>query len=190
MSPHHVTLLNHTLNLYDIKPSRFIDELFAAGLAYGWYPDQHSEGGLNETVLFAIGHSDNMVLGLVQYTKGKMMLENCWGINQLGSRDMQLWFVEEFLRRASESFDEIDAEEVVKNGFTRMSLLSELNESYSAIASLDCEEVNARSDNVMEDETVVVDMQCQPFDEQAKKVFAERIDNTVVEIKNVWNHDD
>ena len=185
MSPQHVTLLNYSLNQYDIKPSMFIDEIFAAGLAYGWYPDQHSDDGLNETVLFAIGHSGNMVFGLVQYTKGKMILENCWSINQLGLRDMQLWFVKKFLKQACEDFDEVDGDAIMKSGFSRMSLMSELKESFISLAALDCDEVSARSDNVMDDETVVVDIKSQEFDEQVRELFMGKIDEIMVKIKEV-----
>ena len=187
MGVYHVNLLNHTLNLYNINHSLFIDEILAASLAYGWYPDQHSENGLNEVVLFAIGHNDNMTFGLVRFTKGRMMLENCWAIPYLGSRDMQLWFVEKFLELAQNDFEEIDRDEIMKNGYLRMSLFKELKESFSTLGCIDCEEVNAQSENVVEDETVVVEMNYKDFDEHASELFSDKLGEVVIKIRNVSN---
>ena len=188
MSAEHIEILDHTFSLYNIPPSIYIDEFMSAGISHGWYLDQHSEGGLNETVLFAICHEDMMSLGLVHYEQGRMILENCWSMDELGMRDVLWVFTKYFLERAKETYEWIDPEAILGNTYLRMKLYEELESSCALLGSTDCDDIIVRSEFLSDEENVDVMMTSAEFRELLPEVFAKAM-TMIGSAKEVMNDD-
>lgn len=143
---------------------------------------------MNETVLFAICHEDMMSLGLVHYEQGRMILENCWSMDELGMRDVLWVFTKYFLERAKETYEWIDPEAILGNTYLRMKLYEELESSCALLGSTDCDDIIVRSEFLSDEENVDVMMTSAEFRELLPEVFAKAM-TMIGSAKEVMNDD-